>query len=77
MNRATRNGQPHGDRLGHPAGGCPVGCAHRSWLEAYQAARAQAEAEREAVTLNWPGDLEHYRATMPALPTVHAFMVNR
>ena len=75
--KVTTNGHRHGDRLGHPAGGCPVGCAHRDWVESYHAARAQAEAQREAVTLNWPGDLEHYRLTMPALPTLRDWMVHR
>ena len=75
--KQTKNGRPHGHRLGHPARGCPPSCGHRAWLEAYRAARAQAEAERELVTLNWPGDLEHYRQTMPALPTLRAFMEHR
>ena len=77
MRATTKNGHHHGDRLGHPAGGCPVTCAHRQWVESFHAARHQAEASRELETGNWPGDLAHYRATRPALPTLRDWMVAR
>lgn len=68
---------PHGHRKGHPRGRCPHTCRHRAWVEAYRDARALAEAEREAVTGHWPGDLARYATEGPPMPTLRAWMRQR
>lgn len=72
----TKNGFTHGDFLGHPRRGCPLGCAHREWVETYRDARRIAEEEMERVTNGFPEEIRLYREAHP-LPTLKDFMIHR
>lgn len=74
--KLTKNGHPHGHRLGHPYGRCPLSCLHAQWMESYYATRQIALERLEAETALYPGDMEVYLQENP-LPTLKEFMCAR